>query len=72
MYKRPLWWTLLLVAGALRLGPLLVGKPAWHPDEFNFVYWPLLFFDGDLNPDFFYYPHFHYYLLLQINVQHHN
>jgi|GEM_PF-817010 len=63
MYKRPLWWTLLLVAGALRLGPLLVGKPAWHPDEFNFVYWPLLFFDGDLNPDFFYYPHFHYYLL---------
>ncbi len=61
--KRALWIGLGIFALVLRLGPLLVGKPVWHPDEFNYTYFPLLFFAGDLNPDFFYYPHFHHYLL---------
>ena len=56
----------LLLAAALRFWPLLFGQPVWHPDEFNFVYWPLLFFDGDLNPNFYYYPHFHYYVLAAV------
>ena len=28
----------------------------WHPDEFYFVYKPLGFFGGDLNPHLFNYP----------------
>lgn len=54
----------LVLAGLLRLWGLVLGAPPRHPDEFNFVYWPLLFFvGGDLNPGFFYYPHLQYYLL---------
>jgi 4-amino-4-deoxy-L-arabinose transferase-like glycosyltransferase len=51
------------LALVLRLWGPVLGEPIWHADEFSFVYWPLLFFDGDLNPDFFYYPHLQYYLL---------
>lgn len=57
---------MLALAAGLRLWPLVYGAPVGHADEFSFVYWPLLFFDGDLNPDFFYYPHLHYYLLALI------
>lgn len=53
----------VLIGTTLRLWGLIFGQPAWHPDEFNFVYWPLLFFEGDLNPEVFYYPHLLYYLL---------
>ena len=56
----------LLLGAVLRLWGPLLGQPAWHPDEFNFVYWPLLFFEGDLNPDVFYYPHLLYYVLALI------
>ncbi|MCC7262699.1 MAG: tetratricopeptide repeat protein [Candidatus Latescibacteria bacterium] len=55
---------ILVLAAGLRLWGTVFGAPAWHPDEFNFVYWPLLFFmSGKLNPGFFYYPHLQYYLL---------
>jgi hypothetical protein len=53
----------LLLALLLRLWPLLAGDPAWHPDEYSFVFFPLNFFSGDLNPHFFTYPTLHYYLL---------
>ena len=56
----------LLLGAVLRLWGPLLGQPAWHPDEFNFVYWPLLFFEGDLNPHVFYYPHLLYYVLALI------
>lgn len=55
---------ILVLAAGLRLWGTVFGVPARHPDEFNFVYWPLLFFmSGNLNPGFFYYPHLQYYLL---------
>jgi len=53
----------IALAMALRLWPVLSGQLAWHPDEFNYVYWPLLFLVGDLNPDFYYYPLFHHYII---------
>ena len=53
----------VLIGTTLRLWGLIFGQPVWHPDEFNFVYWPLLFFEGDLNPEVFYYPHLLFYLL---------
>ncbi len=34
----------------------------WHPDEFYFVYKPLGFFSGDLNPHLFNYPSLLFYL----------
>jgi tetratricopeptide (TPR) repeat protein/4-amino-4-deoxy-L-arabinose transferase-like glycosyltransferase len=34
----------------------------WHPDEFYFVYKPLGFFGGDLNPHLFNYPSLSFYL----------
>lgn len=65
--RSKIYWAGLAVAvllgTALRLWGLYWGQPIWHPDEFNFVYWPLLFFAGDLNPEVFYYPHLLYYLL---------
>jgi tetratricopeptide (TPR) repeat protein len=54
---------IVLLAAALRVGPLLFGEPVWHPDEYSFVFFPLNFFSGDLNPHFFTYPTLHYYLL---------
>lgn len=53
----------VLLAAALRLWPLLMGDLVWHPDEYSFVFFPLNFFSGDLNPHFFTYPTLHYYLL---------
>ena len=56
----------LLLAAILRLAPLILGTPAHHPDEFNFVYWPLYFFSGNLNPQHTvtaFYPALQYYLL---------
>jgi tetratricopeptide (TPR) repeat protein len=48
----------------LRVWALDFGLPSWlHPDEFSFVFLPLNFYGGDLNPHFFTYPTFHYYLL---------
>lgn len=61
--KRVLYLSLLVLAAALRLVPLLAGAPVWHPDEFNYTYFPLLFLDGSPKPYFYYYPHFHHYLL---------
>jgi len=54
---------ILLLAAALRLWGLVEGPPVWHPDEFHFVFWPLNFFSGDLNPHFFSYPSLLFYLL---------
>ncbi|MDP6699874.1 MAG: glycosyltransferase family 39 protein, partial [Candidatus Latescibacteria bacterium] len=52
------------LALALRIWALDFGLPSGlHPDEFSFVFIPLNFFSGDLNPHFFTYPTFHYYLL---------
>jgi len=61
-------WTeaaaLALAAASLRLYGLDFGLPSMlHPDEFSFVYFPLNFYSGDLNPHFFTYPTFHYYVL---------
>ena len=56
----------LLLSAILRLVPLILGTPAHHPDEFNFVYWPLYFFSGNLNPQHTvtaFYPALQYYLL---------
>ena len=52
------------LALALRIWVLDFGLPSGlHPDEFSFVFIPLNFFSGNLNPHFFTYPTFHYYLL---------
>ena len=53
----------LLLASALRLWGFTTESLLWHPDEFHFVYWPLLFYSGDLNPHFFSYPSLYFYLL---------
>ena len=45
--------TAVLIGTTLRLWGLICGQPVWLPDEFNFVYWPQLFFECDLNPEFF-------------------
>ena len=55
---------ILLLAAGLRLWALGFGLPSWfHPDDYSFVFFPLQFFSGDLNPHFFTYPTLHYYLL---------
>jgi tetratricopeptide (TPR) repeat protein len=54
---------IVLLAGLLRLWGLLYGPPTQHVDEFSFIYIPLGFFSGDLNPHFFTYPTLHYYVL---------
>ena len=60
-----------LLALALRVWALDFGLPSWlHPDEFSFVFIPLNFFSGDLNPHFFTYPTFHYYLLALVYLVH--
>jgi 4-amino-4-deoxy-L-arabinose transferase-like glycosyltransferase len=54
------------LAAVLRFFPLLSGAPAHHPDEFNFIYWPLYLFNGDFNPQHTvtaFYPALQYYLL---------
>lgn len=58
-YRRLLW---LLVAVALVLR-WPVPEPAWsHFDESSFIVLPLGFWGGDLDPHFFNYPTFHFYL----------
>jgi tetratricopeptide (TPR) repeat protein len=60
----PLLPFILLLAALLRLWAIDFGLPNWlHPDEFSFVFLPLNFYSGDLNPHFFTYPTLHYYLL---------
>lgn len=54
---------IVLLAGLLRLWGLWSGPPIQHADEFRFVYIPLGFFSGDLNPHHFIYPTLHYYVL---------
>ncbi len=54
----------LLLGALLRVWALNFGLPSWlHPDEFSFVFFPLNFWSGDLNPHFFTYPTLQYYLL---------
>ncbi len=54
----------LLLAALLRVWALSFGLPSWlHPDEYSFVFFPLNFWSGDLNPHFFTYPTLQYYLL---------
>jgi tetratricopeptide (TPR) repeat protein len=55
--------TICLLAAALRISPVFSTTGAWHPDEYSYVFWPLNFFSGDLNPHFFTYPSLHYYVL---------
>lgn len=54
---------ILILTAGLRVWPLLQGQRVWHPDEYYFVFWPLDFFGGDLNPHFFAYPSLQLYLL---------
>ena len=54
---------IVALAAGLRLWGLIAGSPVWHPDEFRFVFFPLNFFSGDLNPHFFNYPTLLFYLL---------
>lgn len=64
VYVETLLIAIVLVAAVgLRLWPLLVGDPVRHPDEYNFVFFPLNFFSGDFNPHFFAYPTLHFYLV---------
>ena len=57
------------MAALALIGALALALWIWaldfelHPDEFSFVFIPLNFFSGDLNPHFFTEPTFHYYLL---------
>ncbi len=54
----------LALAALLRFQALDFGLPSWlHPDEYSFVFFPLNFWSGDLNPHFFTYPTLQYYLL---------
>ena len=54
----------LLLGALLRAWALNFGLPSWlHPDEYSFVFFPLNFWSGDLNPHFFTYPTLQYYLL---------
>ena len=54
----------LLIGALLRVWALNFGLPSWlHPDEYSFVFFPLNFWSGDLNPHFFTYPTLQYYLL---------
>ena len=61
--RNPFRWgtgAILLLALALRWP---VPTPAWtHFDEIAFIVLPLGFWSGDLNPHYFNYPTFHFYL----------
>lgn len=58
---RPTLWLLAALALALRWP---YPAPAWlHFDETSFIVLPLGFWGGDLNPHFFNYPTFHFYLV---------
>lgn len=61
---------ILLAAFLLRAWPLLMGVPVEHPDEYTYVFIPLNFFSGDVNPHFFTYPTLHYYLLAGVYAIH--
>ncbi len=61
---------LLLLAAALRWPGISPDIAAWHPDEYNFVFWPLLVLLGEYTPPVFYYPHLSYYLLATVNAVH--
>lgn len=67
--RSPFPWALtaiLVVAVLLRIGGPLSDARVQHPDEFHFVYWPLYFTTGDLDPQHTltaFYPALHYYLL---------
>ena len=67
--RSPFPWLLtaiLVVAALLRIGGPLSDARVQHPDEFHFVYWPLYFTTGDLDPQHTltaFYPALHYYLL---------
>ncbi|MBM3456955.1 MAG: tetratricopeptide repeat protein [Armatimonadetes bacterium] len=62
---KPRDWRWPLALGAVLLGALALRwpPPDWsHFDEVAFVVIPLGFWSGDLNPHFFNYPTFHFYL----------
>jgi len=58
------------LAAALRLPGISPEIAAWHADEYNFVFWPLLILLGEATPPVFYYPHLSYYLLAAANAVH--
>jgi tetratricopeptide (TPR) repeat protein len=53
---------IVLLAALPRVLMLGGADSIWHPDEFYFVYKPLGFFGGDLNPHLFNYPSLSFYL----------
>lgn len=53
---------IVFLAALPRLALLGGADSIWHPDEFYFVYKPLGFFSGDLNPHLFNYPSLLFYL----------
>lgn len=53
---------IVLLSALPRLALLGGADSMWHPDEFYFVYKPLGFFGGDLNPHLFNYPSLLFYL----------
>jgi len=55
-------FAIVLLAALPRLALLGGANSIWHPDEFYFVYKPLGFFSGDLNPHLFNYPSLLFYL----------
>lgn len=70
-WQQPAAWTaLLLLAASLRVPGISPDIAAWHPDEYNFVFWPLLILLGEYIPPVFYYPHLSYYLLAAVNAVH--
>jgi hypothetical protein len=64
------WTAILLLAAVLHIPGISPDIAAWHPDEYNFVFWPLLILLGEHTPPVFYYPHLSYYLLAAINAIH--
>lgn len=62
------WAGVLLLALLLRIPGINPALTPWHPDEYNFVYWPLLILLGEHVPPVFYYPHLSYYLLAALNA----
>jgi hypothetical protein len=66
--QRAAWVAVLLLAAALRVPGISPSIAAWHPDEYNFVFWPLLILLGEHIPPVFYYPHLSYYLLAAVNA----
>lgn len=46
-YLQPVAWTaVLLLAALVRIPGISPAIAAWHPDEYNFVFWPLLILLG--------------------------